>query len=90
MQCCFLRFWWEAEGIFTKLQKAALLNGSLSRIICDNTDIKQLLPDSFLFRQYPSGYASCDQLPAVNLEAWREEESRGGLQEYQRGRFDDS
>ncbi|XP_029683404.1 thyroid peroxidase-like isoform X3 [Takifugu rubripes] len=70
------RFWWEAEGVFTRLQKAALLNGSLSRIICDNTDIKQLLPDSFLFRQYPSGYTSCDQLPSVNLEAWREEESQ--------------
>lgn len=87
---CFLRFWWEAEGVFTKLQKAALLNASLSRIICDNTGITQLLPDSFLFRRYPSGYTSCGQLPSVDLEAWREEESPGGLEENQRGRFGDS
>lgn len=84
------RYWWEAEGVFTKVQQAALLNASLSRIICDNTDIKQLLPDSFLFRTFPSGYTCCDQLPSVNLEAWREEESQGGLEEQQRGRSDES
>lgn len=72
------RFWWEAEGVFTEYQRAALLNASLSRIICDNTDIKELLPDAFVFRKYPSGYASCDRLPSVNLEAWKEEESQGG------------
>lgn len=60
-------------------QRDALLNASLSRIICDNTDIDELLPDSFTFRKYPSGYTSCDRLPSVNLEAWKEEESQGGL-----------
>lgn len=83
------RFWWEAEGVFSEPQKAALFNGSLSRIICDNSDITQLLPDSFLFRRYPSGYTRCDQLPSVRLEAWREEEGQGGPEEDRRGRLDD-
>lgn len=74
-----LRFWWEAEGVFSQRQKAALLKGSLSRVICDNTDIHELLPDSFIFRPYPYGYTSCLQLPSVNLEAWKEEMSQGGL-----------
>lgn len=79
MDAVFPRFWWEAEGVFSKHQRAALFNGSLSQIICDNTDISQLLPDSFMFSKYPSGYTSCDHLPSVNLEAWKEEESQGGL-----------
>lgn len=78
MDAVFLRFWWEAEGVFTKRQKAALLHGSLSRIICDNTDINELLPDSFIFGKYPSGYTSCYHLPSVDLEAWKEEASQGG------------
>lgn len=69
----FFRFWWEAEGVFTQQQKAELFNGSLSRIICDNSDIREILPDSFMFRKYPSGYISCDHIPSINLEAWREE-----------------
>ncbi|XP_068608140.1 thyroid peroxidase [Brachionichthys hirsutus] len=70
------RFWWEAEGVFTRRQKAKLLRGSLSRIICDNSDIKEVPRDSFMFGEYPSGYIPCDRLPSVNLEAWREERGR--------------
>ncbi|XP_070776787.1 thyroid peroxidase [Enoplosus armatus] len=70
------RFWWEAEGMFTQQQKAELLKGSVSRIICDNSDIREILPDSFMFRKYPSDYISCDHIPSMNLEAWREEKSR--------------
>uniref|UniRef100_A0A8P4JVI6 Thyroid peroxidase n=1 Tax=Dicentrarchus labrax TaxID=13489 RepID=A0A8P4JVI6_DICLA len=72
------RFWWEAEGIFTMQQKAELLKGSLSRIICDNSDVREVSPDSFRFRKYPSGYISCDHIPSMNLESWREEKSQGG------------
>uniref|UniRef100_A0A8C4D7C8 Sushi domain-containing protein n=1 Tax=Dicentrarchus labrax TaxID=13489 RepID=A0A8C4D7C8_DICLA len=70
------RFWWEAEGIFTMQQKAELLKGSLSRIICDNSDVREVSPDSFRFRKYPSGYISCDHIPSMNLESWREEKSQ--------------
>ncbi|XP_042356758.1 thyroid peroxidase [Plectropomus leopardus] len=70
------RFWWEAEGMFSQQQKAELLKGSLSRIICDNSDIREVPPDSFRFRTYPNGYISCDRLSSITLEAWRQEKSR--------------
>lgn len=67
------RFWWEAENVFTQQQKAELVKASLSRVICDNSDIREVHPDAFRFEEYPSGYVSCDDIPSMNLEAWREE-----------------
>ncbi|XP_040916622.1 thyroid peroxidase [Toxotes jaculatrix] len=69
------RFWWEAEGVFTPQQKAELSKVSLSRIICDNTDIREVPYDSFRFGKCPSDYVSCNHIPLMNLEAWREERS---------------
>ncbi|XP_077395637.1 thyroid peroxidase [Festucalex cinctus] len=69
------RFWWEADGMFSHQQRDELLKVSLSKIICDNTDITEVPPDAFVFGNYPSGYVSCNNLPAINLEAWKEEES---------------
>ncbi|XP_065822604.1 thyroid peroxidase [Labrus bergylta] len=69
------RFWWEAEGIFSQQEKVELLKGSLSRIICDNSNIKEVLADSFRFRKYPSGYIPCEHIPSMNFEAWREKKS---------------
>ncbi|XP_078031505.1 thyroid peroxidase, partial [Epinephelus lanceolatus] len=70
------RFWWEAEGMFSQQQKAELFKGSLSRIICDNSDIRKLPLDPFMFGKYPYDYVSCDQMPFINLGAWREEKSQ--------------
>ncbi|XP_032355949.1 thyroid peroxidase [Etheostoma spectabile] len=70
------RFWWEADGIFSQQQKAELIKGSLSRIICDNSDIREVPPDSFKFGNYPYDYISCDQMPVIHLEAWKEEKSQ--------------
>ncbi|KAG7226315.1 hypothetical protein INR49_003067, partial [Caranx melampygus] len=69
------RFWWEAEGMFTDQQRAEILKGSLSRVICDNTDIKEVPYDPFRSGKYPSDYVSCNNIPQMNLEAWREERS---------------
>lgn len=66
--------------MFTQQQKTELLKVSLSRIICDTTDISEVPADSFKFGKYPSDYVSCDDIPSINLEAWREEKSRGGLE----------
>uniref|UniRef100_A0A3Q3G266 Thyroid peroxidase n=1 Tax=Labrus bergylta TaxID=56723 RepID=A0A3Q3G266_9LABR len=74
------RFWWEAEGIFSQQEKVELLKGSLSRIICDNSNIKEVLADSFRFRKYPSGYIPCEHIPSMNFEAWREKKSPGMFQ----------
>ncbi|XP_069575830.1 thyroid peroxidase [Brachyistius frenatus] len=69
------RFWWDAEGVFTQQQKDELQKNSPSRLICDNSDIQEVPPDSFRFGEYPCDYVSCDQIPSLNLEAWREEKS---------------
>ncbi|XP_028994547.1 thyroid peroxidase [Betta splendens] len=70
------RFWWEAETVFTQQQKTELLKGSVSRVICDNTDIREVPRDSFKYGEYPSDYVSCDRIPSMDLEAWREENSQ--------------
>ncbi|XP_049597258.1 thyroid peroxidase isoform X1 [Syngnathus scovelli] len=70
------RFWWEAEETFSQAQRKELGNVSLSKIICDNSDITEVPPDAFVFGKYPSGYVSCDTLPPMDLEAWREEKSQ--------------
>uniref|UniRef100_A0A3P8TL61 Thyroid peroxidase n=1 Tax=Amphiprion percula TaxID=161767 RepID=A0A3P8TL61_AMPPE len=64
-------------GVFTQQQKTELLKISMSRLICDNTDIKEVPYDCFIYGEYPSDYVHCDSVPSVNLEAWREEESLG-------------
>jgi len=66
--------------MFSQPQKEELLKGSLSRIICDNSDIREVPPDSFRFGKYPDDYVSCDHVPTINLDAWQEEKSQGGLE----------
>ncbi|XP_070403291.1 thyroid peroxidase isoform X1 [Nothobranchius furzeri] len=70
------RFWWEAEGVFTQQQQQELLKVSLSRVICDNSDIQEVPPDSFRYGKYPTDYVSCRDVASMNLEVWREEESK--------------
>ncbi|XP_076017140.1 thyroid peroxidase [Genypterus blacodes] len=70
------RFWWEAEGVFTPQQKDELWKSSLSRVMCDNSDIREVPPDAFRYQKYPSGFVSCDHIPSMSLEAWREKRSR--------------
>ncbi|XP_036065893.1 thyroid peroxidase [Oryzias melastigma] len=70
------RFWWEADGVFKQKQKDELLKGSLSRVICDNTDIQEVPSDPFRFGKFPSEYVTCGNIPSINLEAWREETNK--------------
>ncbi|CAB1335605.1 unnamed protein product, partial [Coregonus sp. 'balchen'] len=50
------RFWWESEGVFTQGQRAELLRHSLSRVICDNSEVKETPLDPFRFGKYPDGF----------------------------------
>ena len=63
--------------MFTQQQKAELVKASLSRIICDNSDVREVPYDPFRFETYPSNYLPCNHLPSINLEVWREERGRG-------------
>ncbi|XP_052613446.1 eosinophil peroxidase [Peromyscus californicus insignis] len=65
------RFWWQKWGVFTKRQRKALSQISLSRIICDNTGITTVSKNIFRANIYPRGFVSCRHIPKLNLSAWR-------------------
>ncbi|XP_059125588.1 eosinophil peroxidase [Peromyscus eremicus] len=65
------RFWWQKLGVFTKRQRKALSQISLSRIICDNTGITTVSKNIFRANIYPKGFVSCRCIPKLNLSAWR-------------------
>lgn len=75
----FCRFWWEADGVFSQQQRSQLYKVSLSGIMCDNSDTGELPRDPFRFNKYPSEYVPCAEIPSMNLDAWREDKSRGGF-----------
>ena len=65
------RFYFENPGVFTPQQLAEICRGTLSRVICDNSDgIRSIQPDAFLSNQTRG---SCSLLPQVNLMAWQED-----------------
>lgn len=66
------RFWWEVAGQFTQQQKAELLKISMSRLICDNSEITEICPDSFRLGKFPFDYVPCDQIPSMDLMMWQE------------------
>ncbi|KAM4771199.1 thyroid peroxidase [Rhinophrynus dorsalis] len=70
-------FWYENKNIFTNIQRAELAKHSLSRVICDNTGLTHVPLDAFLMTTYPDNYVSCDILPGINLEAWKDSLDKG-------------
>ncbi|XP_064022329.1 myeloperoxidase [Pogoniulus pusillus] len=76
------RFWWRNKGVFTRRQRCALGKISLSRIICDNTNISKVPKHILQPNRYPDDFVSCSKIPKLNLEAWKsdvaEELAEGG------------
>ncbi|XP_061088428.1 thyroid peroxidase [Conger conger] len=71
------RFWWENNGVFTQAQKRELQRHSLSRVICDGSGVREVPSDPFQKARYPHDFLSCDNIPSMNLEAWRDGASKG-------------
>ena len=64
------RFYFERPGVFQPDQLNEIMQGSLSRIICDNSDnIEHIQPDAFLSN---TSRVRCNQLPSVDLSRWKE------------------
>ncbi|KAK6758709.1 hypothetical protein RB195_016123 [Necator americanus] len=66
------RFWYENEGVFTKLQLQQIKKVSLARLFCDNGDsIDRVQPNVFF---YPGNstrhYGKCENIPEINLNMW--------------------
>ena len=64
------RFWYENPDLFTEAQREEIKKGTVSRVICDNSDnINRIQPDAFLSNQTR---VPCRQIPRLNLRAWRQ------------------
>lgn len=63
-------------GSFSKRQLAELRRVSLARLICDNTDMKQLQRDVFETPSDSNPVVSCEEIKKVNLEAWQDSVER--------------
>ncbi|KAM6467669.1 myeloperoxidase-like [Liasis olivaceus] len=65
------RFWWENSGVFTPAQRQALNRVRLSRIICDNTFIREVPQFIFQANRYPRSFVSCNTIPMLSLFPWK-------------------
>nr|XP_048295540.1 thyroid peroxidase [Myodes glareolus] len=66
------RFWWENSDVFTDAQRQELEKHSLPRVICDNTGLARVPVDAFRTGKFPQDFESCEDIPSMNLDAWRE------------------
>uniref|UniRef100_A0A8C5USI7 Thyroid peroxidase n=1 Tax=Microcebus murinus TaxID=30608 RepID=A0A8C5USI7_MICMU len=66
------RFWWENGPVFSDAQRRELGKHSLSRVICDNTGLARVPADAFRVGRSPEDFVSCEDVPGLSLEPWRE------------------
>ncbi|XP_015219225.2 eosinophil peroxidase-like isoform X1 [Lepisosteus oculatus] len=65
------RLWWERPEVFTRRQQESLSRVSMARIICDNTGIRDVPQDPFLYQPRGSGYTRCSEIPKFDLSPWK-------------------
>ncbi|KHN78690.1 Peroxidasin -like protein [Toxocara canis] len=68
------RFWYENEGVFTKLQLQQIRKTSLAAVLCNSgDDIDRVQEDVFEYKgdRPMSFYKSCDKIPQINLNVWQ-------------------
>ncbi|XP_054857653.1 myeloperoxidase-like [Eublepharis macularius] len=65
------RFWWENPSVFTHDQRRTLSTVSLSRVICDNTNLREVPRNVFRVNRYPRDFVSCNAIPRLSLFAWK-------------------
>ncbi|XP_011380530.1 thyroid peroxidase, partial [Pteropus vampyrus] len=66
------RFWWENGGVFSEAQRRELGRHSLSRVVCDNTGLARVPADAFRLGKFPRDFEACEDIPGLDLEAWKE------------------
>ncbi|CAG9772543.1 unnamed protein product [Ceutorhynchus assimilis] len=69
------RFWFENSGEqgFTLAQLQEIKKSSISRLFCDNTNIKSMQPQGFRRINPTNKVVSCNNLPSVDLTLWRDD-----------------
>ena len=64
------RFYWENTNMFTNAQRQTLSQMTIAKVICQNADnISNISPRAF---EYGIDEVSCDSLPSLNLNNWRD------------------
>lgn len=81
------RFWWEHGPVFTDAQRRELRKHSLARVLCDNTGLTRVPADAFRVGTFPEDFEPCEDIPGLNLEAWREPAPQGNREPPRRGAF---
>lgn len=66
------RFWWASDGVFSAAQRRELERHSLPRVVCDNTGLARVPADAFRLARSPWDFKACEDIPGLDLEAWRE------------------
>ena len=46
---------------------------TFARVICDNSDVSRVQRDVFRLADFPSDFVSCNDIPALDLNPWRED-----------------
>lgn len=69
---CSRRFWWASDGVFSAAQRRELERHSLPRVVCDNTGLARVPADAFRLARSPWDFKACEDIPGLDLEAWRE------------------
>uniref|UniRef100_A0A8C6P3D8 Myeloid-specific peroxidase n=1 Tax=Nothobranchius furzeri TaxID=105023 RepID=A0A8C6P3D8_NOTFU len=64
------RLWYQNLGVFNAGQRGALSSVTLSRIICDNTDITSVPRDVYRVISNTNPLVPCSNIPALNLFSW--------------------
>nr|XP_015796593.2 eosinophil peroxidase [Nothobranchius furzeri] len=80
------RLWYQNLGVFNAGQRGALSSVTLSRIICDNTDITSVPRDVYRVISNTNPLVPCSNIPALNLFSWTDRPGiLGGETEAQAG-----
>ncbi|XP_019492148.1 PREDICTED: lactoperoxidase [Hipposideros armiger] len=64
------RFWWENPGVFTEKQRDSLQKMSISRLICDTTNITKVPLNPFQANSYPEDFVDCSAIDELDLSPW--------------------
>ncbi|XP_072286095.1 myeloperoxidase-like [Pyxicephalus adspersus] len=65
-------YYYENDFVLSSDQKYSIEKVTLSRIICENTNITEVPLNVFLGNRYPMDFVPCSRLPQMNLSPWKE------------------
>ena len=72
------RFWYENPTTFSRGQIAEIKKTTLSQVLCDNVvGMVSVQRDAFIAATDDTKRSECSQIPRMNLNEWKEEQSPG-------------